>query len=143
MIGVGKNIEYQVIEGHKYRVDKDAEFNTGIRDCTFAHKYFWMNKAGVLTILSGYLWDGPSGISFDTKNFMRGSLLHDALYQAIREGHLDVSLKKKADELLRDQCREDNMSKIRSWYVYKAVRKFGRKSVQRDGGVSGKHKTAP
>ncbi|MGH7536144.1 MAG: DUF1353 domain-containing protein, partial [Gemmatimonadales bacterium] len=36
---------------------------------------------GYLTVKEGYAWDGPSGPTVDTKDFMRGSLVHDALYQ--------------------------------------------------------------
>ena len=41
--------------------------------------------SSLLTIRTGYAWDGPSGPTIDTKTFMRGSLEHDALYQLIRE----------------------------------------------------------
>ena len=32
-----------------------------------------------------YAWDGPSGPTIDTSNSMRASLVHDVLYQAMRE----------------------------------------------------------
>ena len=71
----------------------------------------------------GYAWDGPSGPTIDTRNFMRGSLVHDALYQLMREEHLDKeTYRKPADQLLRDMCREDGMWSIRAWWVYLAVR---------------------
>jgi len=43
---------------------------------------------GGLLIKAGYSWDGPSGSAIDTKNFMQGSLVHDALYQLLRENIL-------------------------------------------------------
>ena len=58
---------------------------------------------------------------------MRGSLIHDALYQLMRESVLPLEFRKKADEILREVCLEDGMSKFRTWYVYKAVRMFGEK----------------
>jgi len=81
-----------------------------------------ITKTGKLTIKSGYAWDGPSGPSFDTKNFMRGSLIHDALYQLMREQNIPQNMRKQADEILRKICLDDGMSKIRAWWVYQGVR---------------------
>lgn len=56
---------------------------------------------------------------------MRGSLVHDALYQLMRERHLDYKEHRQyADELLRDICLEDGMSRVRAWWVYQAVHIF-------------------
>lgn len=53
---------------------------------------------------------------------MRGSLVHDALYQLMRENHLDEDRwRPTADDILRRLCREDGMSAIRAWYVYQGV----------------------
>lgn len=92
-----------------------------------------LNTKGKLQVLSGYAWDGPSGPAIDTKNFMRGSLVHDALYQLMRMGKLDpYTEREKADQLLRDMCREDGMSWIRAWWVYKSLRMFGAKAAMRE-----------
>lgn len=89
---------------------------------------------GKLTIMKGYAWDGPSGPTFDTKNFMRGSLVHDALYQLIREKKFNEKdneeRRKYADDLLMKMCIEDGMTKFRAWYVHKAVRWFGKIAVK-------------
>jgi len=78
---------------------------------------------GVLLIRRGYAWDGPSGPTIDTKNFMRGSLIHDALYQLMRENHLDHDLfRELADWTLREICLEDGMWQARAWWVYQGVR---------------------
>lgn len=77
-----------------------------------------------LEIASGYAWDGPSGPAIDTDTFMRGSLVHDALYQLMREGKLSSKYRKRADELLRTICLEDGMNPFRAWYIYHGVRLF-------------------
>lgn len=78
---------------------------------------------GILTIMRGYAWDGPSGPTIDTKNFMRGSLVHDALYQLIRAKHLDKdTFRVKADEVLYRLCLQDGMTKVRALWVYYGVR---------------------
>lgn len=80
---------------------------------------------GVLAIREGYSWDGPSGPAIDTKNFMRASLVHDALYQLIEEGQLSRNQRKNADKTMRDICKEDGMSGKRRFWVYWFVRLFG------------------
>ena len=57
---------------------------------------------------------------------MRGSLVHDALYQLMRLEELDYKTDRKyADQLLKTICREDGMSAFRAWYVHRLVRAFG------------------
>jgi len=80
----------------------------------------------IIEIKSGYAWDGPSGPTSDTKSFMRGSLIHDALYQLIREGYLNISYRDWADRELRAICLEYGMNPIRAFWVYWAVRLFGK-----------------
>ena len=46
-------------------------------------KFLEINQHGVLTMKKDYAWDGASGPAKDTKTAMRGSGLHDALYQFI------------------------------------------------------------
>ena len=44
-----------------------------------------------------------------------GSLLHDALYQLMREGLLDHTLHREAaDRILQSLCREDGMTALRA-----------------------------
>ena len=76
-------------------------------------------------MFKGYAWDGPSGPTFDTPAFMRGSLIHDALYQLIREKHLRPEFRVVADKILYDILREDGMSLIRAKIAYRGVRWFG------------------
>jgi hypothetical protein len=91
-----------------------------------ATEYIDLNADGQLVIKKGYAWDGPSGPSFDTKNFMRGSLIHDALYQLMRQEHISKDQwRDKADRELQRFCREDGMTKIRAWWVYKALSRWG------------------
>ena len=91
-----------------------------------------IDAEGKLTIRKGYSWDGPSGPTIDTSNFMPGSLIHDALYQLLREEVLDQTLRKKADEILRDVCIECGMSKARAWLVYQGVRVGGAAAAKPD-----------
>jgi len=63
---------------------------------------------------------------------MQGSLVHDALYQLMREGVIPQHQRKRADEILREICIADGMSRIRGWWVYQAVRIGGDSSARPD-----------
>ncbi len=72
-------------------------------------QYLALSTTGWLTIFDSYAWDGPSGPTIDTPSAMRGSLVHDALYQLIRLELIDECYRGKADQLLHDICEEDSM----------------------------------
>lgn len=93
-----------------------------------------LSSGGWLLISGGYAWDGPSGPAIDTANFMRASVVHDALYQLIREGHLDRSWRKGADMELRRFCLQDGMHPVRAWWVYWGVRLFAGFAIKRSKG---------
>lgn len=115
--------------GYKYQLAATYKVKVNIVQELEIFSKFIRLVGGVLIIKEGYAWDGPSGPTFDTKNFMRGSLVHDALYQLIREGQLSGAHRLQADIELRRICREDGMSKIRAWWVFKAVRVFGKSAA--------------
>ena len=79
---------------------------------------------GRMLFRRAYAWDGPSGPAIDTKTFMRGSLVHDGVYQLIREMLLPPAAKEPGDRLLQSICLEDGMWAARAWWVYQGVR-FG------------------
>jgi hypothetical protein len=59
-----------------------------------------LSADGVLTIKAGYRWDGASGPTFDTPSTMFASLVHDALYQLMREEAIGQEWRLRADDLL-------------------------------------------
>jgi len=113
--------------GYKYQLKRDYSIDIDIHpDAPIEIEYLGLNLEGKLTIKDGYAWDGPSGPTIDTLNFMRGSLVHDALYQLMREKYLDHDkYRETADRLLQRICMEDGMSTIRAWGVYHGVRLGG------------------
>jgi hypothetical protein len=95
------------------------------------YKFISLSSAGLLTIRKAYAWDGASGPSTDTKKNMRGSLVHDVLYQLMRLSALDHQVhRQRADELLREICLADGMSSFLAWCVYQAVHRFGERSAR-------------
>lgn len=132
-------IQYK--KGYKYKLQQSVKSQTQIRDKIAAERSLWvvLQENGSLYIADGYAWDGASGPALDTKNIMRASLVHDALYQLIREGSLPTSYRKAADQELYRICREDGMWWIRTQWVYWTVRLFGKIALKH----SGKVHTAP
>jgi hypothetical protein len=83
-----------------------------------------LDPDGTLRIRAGYAWDGPSGPTIDSKSAMRGSLVHDSLYQIQRAGLLDA--REAADKVFHRLCVEDGMFGPRAWLWYHAVRIFAK-----------------
>jgi hypothetical protein len=119
--------QIQYSDGYKYQLEALFLLKTDIKPLENIHTHFIdLDTSGLLLIYEGFAWDGPSGPTLDTKNFMRGSLVHDALYCLMRNGLLDHDKWRiRADELLREICREDGMSYIRALFVFQAVKWFG------------------
>lgn len=112
--------------GYKYQLKATYTVAIDIKpDEPIDTKYIGLDTAGNLTIAEGYAWDGPSGPTIDTLTFMRGSLVHDALYQLMREERLDHEIyREAADRILQRICKEDGMWSLRAWWVYHGVRLF-------------------
>ena len=129
-------IKYKKRKLWKYKLWADYSIVvTGIHPDPADYGYLELtvdNGITTLMIRTGYTWDGPSGPTWDTKTFMRGSLVHDALYQLLREGHLPPNDRKRADEILREICLADGMAKVRAWWVSRGVRIGAKKSSRSD-----------
>ena len=123
-------MKYKSLHGYKYEVMEEYTLPVMLPSSLAVPEPYVCIKNGYLIIKKYYAWDGPSGPSFDTKTFMRGSLVHDALYQLMREETLSKDYKDYADNLLRTICLEDGMSPFRAWYVYQAVHIFGQGSLK-------------
>ena len=121
--------------GYKYQLTEteivDTGFFWGLTE-TVQTPFLTLEPSGQLTILRGYAWDGPSGPTIDTKDFLRGSLVHDALYQLMRQGHIEQRFRDRADQLLWQICLEDGMWRWRAYYVYKSLHWFGGAAADQD-----------
>jgi hypothetical protein len=126
-------IKYRKISGYKYQLmekySQDMQWSLA-KGVVTSGRWIVMTKTGKLTIKKGYAWDGPSGPTIDTPDFMRGSLVHDALYQLMRDKLVEQKRRKPADVMLWLMCQKDGMSKTRADYVYHAVRAFGGRAAK-------------
>lgn len=97
---------------------------------------------GYLTIDSYYTWDGPSGPTkffrglplvgwmYPIASFMRGALVHDALYQLMRHNLLSAGHRDWADGELIWLCKVDGMTAYRRWWVYRGLEYGGGASIR-------------
>ncbi len=83
-----------------------------------------LDPEGWLRIRAGYAWDGASGPTWDSKSSMRGSCVHDSLYQLMRLGLLNREWREVVDLVFWRICEDDGMLPPRAWAWYHAVRIF-------------------
>ena len=118
---------------YKYQLTNNYTITIPITpDSDIQAGFVTLTSGGALNIRQHYAWDGPSGIfTIHTKSFMRGSLVHDALYQLMRPSKLNYKVHREtADQILKDICVEDGMWKFRAAYVHWFVRAFGKKHAR-------------
>ena len=108
-----KSIRYR--SGYKYQLAESYTVKINIRPAqNIVTRYILLSADGLLTLNEGYAWDGPSGPTINTKSSMRGSLVHDALYQLIRLGLLPAGLRLACDDEAHSIWVEDKMLKVRA-----------------------------
>lgn len=118
-------------DGYKYQLANGYAVQTAVFPPRhIATDFIILATNGMLIINQGYAWDGCSGPTWDDKTNMRAGLVHDALFQLMRNKLLDVGWRHTADDELRRICKEDGMSAWRAWYYWKAVRMFGESSAE-------------
>jgi hypothetical protein len=116
---------------YKYRLCADYTCATPLRPPTAVTvPGGWVTLAvdGTITLKKDYLWDGASGPAPDVASIMRGSLVHDGLYQLLRstqlgdpDGPVWSRNRDAADTLFRHMCIADGMWPLLAWVVYLAV----------------------
>ncbi len=112
--------KYQLSEGYGQRISIKPKSD-------IKTDYIDLDTKGNLKVKKGYAWDGPSGPVKDTKENMRASLVHDALYQLMRQNELKSrTYRREADKIFKDICKKDGVSNLTASIYYKALRKFGK-----------------
>lgn len=130
-------------KGYKYQLYKTFRCWVDIKADEDIETYFIsLTTEGLLTIRRGYAWDGPSGptkfimmllelipligewlAQKFIEKFLTGSLIHDALYQLLRERKLSKECRVLADKELVKYCKKAGMSWPRRLWVYQGVRR--------------------
>ena len=111
--------------GYKYQLAREYRCLTGILpERAIRTQFLTLDLVGELTIRRGYAWNGADVIP-DDKEVMRASLVHDALYQLLRDGHLEQKWRLDADQILMAICIEDDLSPTYAQAIFAAVRMGG------------------
>ncbi len=116
---------------YKYVLAEQIQYKTGITNKGFKLPLCSIDPDGFLTIKAGYAWDGASGPTIDTKSCRLASVIHDALYQLLRETGLGKGNDKhdfrryRADQIFRNVCIEDGMWKWRAKWWFRGLRAGG------------------
>ncbi len=107
-----KQIQYRA--GYKYQLAEDLGIQTEIRlEKCRELPFIFLSTDGWLCIRTGYSWDGASGPIVDTPEVMCASLVHDALYELMRNGKLSArDHRDAADRLFEKLCVENGVSKL-------------------------------
>jgi len=111
--------------GHKYILTEDyshrLSFNTGARVVLGPIEL----DGDTLLLRTGFGWDGASGPAVDTKDVLRASAAHDALWDLMKARLLDSELKEDVDREFAAILEEDGMPSFRRWYLHQAVSNYG------------------
>ena len=119
-------------KGHKYQLREDAWFKTNFIGFHAELNYITLYEDGWVYVRKGYAWDGPSGPTLDTKSTLRGSVLHDVLYQLIRFEALPRDARIKADAEALKRWLQDKMWKVRAYVWTKLLNKHAATAAHPD-----------
>ena len=119
---------------YKYYLLRNKRIQTKITGYSVKSKFFHLDTDGLLTIYSGYCWDGPSGPTIDTASFMRSSGVHDVFFQMLRDKLIPTEdwniVFELANSELKRLAKEDGMMWPRYNWVKFGVDKFGAKHAK-------------
>jgi len=111
---------------YKYYLEETIEVQTSLRPVQSAivPGYIFLGLDGKMIIYRRYAWDGATG-GVNFKGNRLAVLVHDAIYQLIREGLIGKSLKDQSDKDLRDMMIAEGSWKFVANFFYFCVSKFG------------------
>ncbi len=108
------------LKGMKYCLSEDFEIYTPILYNNINDKWFSLKENGLLSIKAGFCWDGPSGPTWDTKDSMKASLIHDVFCILMRDRRLNFKLyQDEVNHFFRNLCIADGMPAWRAklWHI--------------------------
>ena len=110
------------ITGFRHCLYEDEVFHVAIyHDEDIDTKYIRLTTLGVLTVKTGFMWDGISGPTLQTKKTKSPSCMDDSPYWLIRNGYLLFSTWKVADLEFKRYCLMKGIFRIRAWWLYRGL----------------------
>lgn len=117
-------ILYRSLRSYKYQTQCDFMIGTPITGYAIKQEFYELSEKGVLTIRSGYSWNGTSGGVRDTPKNMAAALIHDVFYQAMRERKLPLTERRACDVLFGKHCRALGTGRLRAKVYVWALTRF-------------------
>jgi len=123
-------VSYKYGAGYKYQLKDEVRHRLWL-DMGLDTKgnQFVCIEGGYLIIKPGYAWDGPSGPVIDRGSTMYPSLIHDALYQLIREGHMHIRYRDRCDKEFALLCKNRGVWSIWTRGYYRTLKAFGKSAA--------------
>lgn len=114
--------------GYKYQLQQPYCIQTPLRpEKQITNGWVTLDENGIMILMAGYAWDGPSGLAPDWNCTMAGSLVHDGGYQLMREGLLPHTARADLDRFMAKTMMRDGMWSGCALIFYWAVRIFGKR----------------
>ena len=86
-------MKYRKLNRYKYSVMDDYTVQVNIHPTSdLKFEFMELSTTGQLSVKLGYAWDGITPLPATPKCGLRGSLVHDVLYQMMRLGALDYTI---------------------------------------------------
>ena len=126
--------KYQIFykAGYKYQLFEEYEIEIDFLKDIYMDEEFYYITDGWLTIKSGYAWNGASGPVIDTCKTKRASLVHDVLYQMIRNKLIPYDLKELSDNLFQSILIDDEYPEILAKIYKQGLLLFGNISLKNE-----------
>lgn len=115
-------------DGWRYRTEATFAIQTPLRGQHVSADWAQLTPGGVLVVPAGYSWDGASGPTWDTASTTRASLVHDVLYQMLREGLVPPGYRGLMDDFLAQVMVADGAWRLRAWLWKVGLTWFGPRS---------------
>jgi len=118
-------------DARRYQLLQGAVVQTGIELDAYAYRADCsLSPAGVLVLHKAFTWDGPSRPAVQTRDFLRASAYHDAMYRLMRAGVLSLDARPAADSLYMHTAVCDGAPRWRAALQFLALRLFGRSAAR-------------
>jgi len=115
-------------EKYAYRATQSAFWPITFYTKPFVASFIGVSKEGFLHVHAGYACDGCTGVPKRIEQrfgMVHAAFMHDALYQAMRLGHIPKQHRQQADYLLYVHWLSDGVPKPMATAGYAAVRALG------------------
>lgn len=109
-------------KGFKYQLAEPLHLQTSFRpERDLVSDFVVLRTDGVLELLKGFAWDGPSGPVIDRESNMIASGGHDGLYRLMRKRLLHYTMWSLADECYGAWLKDGGAWSITIWIAMKGL----------------------